>query len=127
MKTGVELIAEERQRQIAEEGWTENHDSKQTDNSLSMAAALYAAPVNLYGKRKNWNGEDIFIDPWPWKTKMDDVVELNAWDKRSKHSRMRRLIIAGALIAAEIDRINRQPSAPQYPWHHTEDDLRQKK
>jgi hypothetical protein len=53
------------------------------------------------------------IDPWPW---FDEVPEtryaddnswrrVKVWDKREKHDRMRRLEIAGALIAAEIDRL----------------------
>jgi hypothetical protein len=28
------------------------------------------------------------------------------WDKRRKHDRRRKLVIAGALIAAEIDRLD---------------------
>jgi hypothetical protein len=33
------------------------------------------------------------------------MISVDAWDKREKHSRIRRLEIAGALIAAEIDRL----------------------
>jgi hypothetical protein len=39
-------------------------------------------------------------DAWPWSRN---------WDKRDKHSRTRRLEIAGALIAAEIDRLVSDP------------------
>ena len=35
MKTGIELIAEERQRQIEVEGWTADHDKWHTDESLA--------------------------------------------------------------------------------------------
>ena len=44
MKTGIDLIAEERQRQISVEGWTPQHDDTHTDNSLAKAAACYAMP-----------------------------------------------------------------------------------
>lgn len=40
----------------------------------------------------------VYFNPWPWPTE---------WDKRGKHSRHRQLEIAGALIAAEIDRLRR--------------------
>jgi len=109
MKTGIELIADERHRQVNEEGWTPEHDDAHTDASMAMVAALYAAPVNLYERTKNWEGVEIHTDPWPWKTIVDDMVpiKLNAWDNRRIHDEKRRLVIAGALIAAELDRINR--------------------
>ena len=39
MKTGIELIAEERKRQIEEEGWTAEHDDQQTDGEIAEAAS----------------------------------------------------------------------------------------
>jgi len=86
--TGAERIAGERGRQIVEEGWTPEHDDRHAHGELAIAAACYA----LHG---------IYPSPlpqWPWAKK---------WDKRSKHGRVRRLEIAGALIAAEIDRLQR--------------------
>lgn len=98
--TGVEHIAAERQRQIEKEGWTAEHDRQHVGGELAMVAALYAAPKRLYEQNFN-NREDYiaFQDPWPrsWACR---------YDKREKHSRLRRLEIAGALIAAEIDRIS---------------------
>ncbi len=41
-KTGVELIAEERQRQIYVEGWSPEHDSNHEEGQLAEAAACYA-------------------------------------------------------------------------------------
>lgn len=38
----------------------------------------------------------MFVDPWPWPM---------SFDNRQQHDQLRRLVIAGALIAAEIDRI----------------------
>ncbi len=37
MKTGIELIAEERQRQIDQEGYTPDHDDEQDDTSGAAA------------------------------------------------------------------------------------------
>jgi hypothetical protein len=112
-KTGADLIADERQRQIEKEGWTAEHDDDHAAGELSVAAALYAAPIPLYAKRNSHNGVE-FYDPWPWFDTVEitryenaGTYQVPAWDKRKKHSRMRRLVIAGALIAAEIDRIQR--------------------
>lgn len=44
MKTGIELISEERQRQINVEGWTAEHDSEHVNNELALAAACYIVP-----------------------------------------------------------------------------------
>jgi len=113
MKTGAEQIIEERQRQISEEGWDAKHDEQHTKGELAIVAALYATPVRLYAKIAS--GTEVkFVDPWPWWnaveiTRYGDgaTTEVPAWDKRKKHSKLRRLVIAGALIAAEIDRLQR--------------------
>ena len=118
-KTGTELIAEERQRQIDVEGWSAEHDKQHTEGELAIAAALYASPVKLYARISNQT-EIKFVDPWPWwdtveVTRYGDglTTTVPAWDKRAKHSRLRRLVIAGALIAAEIDRLSREVSNDQ--------------
>lgn len=85
---GVERIAAERRRQIETEGWTPEHDDRHEHGELAIAAACYA----LHGIYPS------SLPVWPWAKK---------WDKRSKHGRVRRLEIAGALIAAEIDRLER--------------------
>ena len=41
MKTGIELIAEERHRQIEKEGWTPEHDDQHNAGDLVHAAAAY--------------------------------------------------------------------------------------
>lgn len=107
---GVELIAAERQRQIEIEGWTPEHDDEHDGNQLAMAAACYASPVPLNAKieapcgcreascQHSPFGKHIWVPAWPFEAK---------WDKRGKHDRLRQLTISGALIAAEIDRLQR--------------------
>ncbi|NIR76755.1 MAG: hypothetical protein GWN53_17140 [Gammaproteobacteria bacterium] len=98
MKTGAERIAAERRRQMEEEGWDSDHDDSHHGGELALAAAAYAAaPQRLYQKVER---RDVvsFRDAWPWEP---------GWDKRDKHGEIRRLEIAGALIAAEIDRLLR--------------------
>ena len=88
--TGVEHIALERQRQIDEEGWSAEHDAQHTFQELARLAACYAIPPNM---RENL--VDIeYIFPF----------ECQYW-KPSPDNRVRELVKAGALIAAEIDRL----------------------
>lgn len=101
MKTGIELIRDERQRQKDAEGHTKQHDAEHILNELCYASAYYLSPETLYVKRENTKDPSeliYFHDCWPtnWDRK---------WAKKEKHSRLRQLVIAGALIAAEIDRL----------------------
>lgn len=106
MKTGIELIAMERLRQFTEEGITPSHDDKHIHGELAIAAACYA--VHDHGAKPevayiDYQEEEIGLrviitKAWPWEKR---------WDKRDKHDRTRKLVIAGALIAAELDRIIR--------------------
>ena len=79
---GSDLIAAERQRQIDAEGWTPEHDNNHDKGSLAEAAAAYVLCDRTLWP---WDEED-------WKPGTNDV---------------RRLVKAGALIAAEIDRLQR--------------------
>lgn len=92
---GVDLIAAERERQIAVEGFSGNRDDNYTNDELALAASLYALPPR---KRHL----DILHCVWPWHF---------TWWKPSPDNRIRELAKAGALIAAEIDRLKRQEAA----------------
>jgi transcription elongation factor Elf1 len=104
---GVGRIAAERKRQRDKEGFTDAHDDSHKNGQLAMAGACYAmGTLDIYtGTVRAVHGlhrkAGIIERPhlvWPWAPE---------WDKRSKHSRLRQLEIAGALIAAEIDRLVR--------------------
>jgi hypothetical protein len=119
MHTGAELIAAERQRQMEEEGWTPEHDDTHQDGSLAMAAACYAAHERIYVERRVALGP-MFTDPWPWENEADKRKNdgrgaanyPNAIPAAGSVERVRMLVRAGALIAAEIDRLQRcYPSA----------------
>lgn len=88
--TGVNLIRAERQRQIDVEGWTPAHDAEHRDDALAHAAACY-----LLATHPRTNVYTMTL--WPWNT---------TWWKPSPEDRVRELVKAGALIAAEIDRLN---------------------
>lgn len=90
-RTGIDLIGDERARQIDSEGWAPDHDDEHDASELAWAAVCYAAPSPVRVEIRP--GEDG--DPWPFA---------EGYDKRAKSSRIRELVKAGALIAAEIDR-----------------------
>lgn len=94
---GIERIAAERKRQVEKEGWTPEHDDAHSKGELNAAAVAYAA-ANL---DRIWGGEDAAFHsffPSDWQV---------AWWKPSADP-IRNLEKAGALIAAEIDRLQRQ-------------------
>lgn len=84
----IKAIAAERARQIEKEGWPPEHDDKYTNGELLEAAACYALH----------NGGDVDDAPgaWPWSR-----------DFWKPTTRQRDLEKAGALIAAELDRVIR--------------------
>lgn len=101
-KTGAELIADERQRQIEKEGWTAEHDAELTYGELADAAVMYA--MRGYWKKRIdpmiVGTEDMPGIMWPFrgdgfKPSTDEGLD----------GRIRDLVKAGALIAAEIDRL----------------------
>ena len=108
MTKALEDIASERRREIGVEGWTFEHDDNHTDQSLAMAAALYAAPrplyISVYTEPSTRQPERLsLVDPWPWKDS----------DNRGKFDRRRSLVVAGALILAEIERLDRLSSTTE--------------
>jgi hypothetical protein len=100
--TGVELIADERRRQIEVEGWTSAHDDcEQLDFDLASVGALYALHATLE-KTPNYSMlfEKVFSYWYPWDKKY--------WKPTAPDDPIRQLTKAGALIATEIDRLQRQ-------------------
>lgn len=91
MKTGIELIAIERQEQIEKHGRSIQNDIDRNDrHQLPEAAAILAYPFHYA-----IDNEDT---PFGWDT--DD------FNRMMIKPTLERLIIAGALICAEIDRLN---------------------
>lgn len=96
MKTGVELIADERLRQVAEEGYADFHDDTHDRGELAAAAESYLIAAEFIVTRNKPVGCSPSFWPWSeesWKPSTDPV---------------RNLVKAGALIAAEIDRLQRK-------------------
>lgn len=92
----TDIIAE-RQRQVTTKGWTPEHDDEHVNDEIAAFAALYAMPeacrdwpAKETGYGENWAEA---ICPNNWAAKFGD--------------RRRELVKAGALILAEIERLDR--------------------
>lgn len=114
-KNGVSMIAAERERQITAEGYTPEHDDQHRLGEIADAAACHAATEGIYVLRqervKGRGHAYRFRDPWPWSPSSDKRCQRREGD--TKHaSRIRDLVKAGALIAAEIDRLLRMEATP---------------
>lgn len=96
MKTGIEQIAAERERQVSAEGWTPEHDNGHTNGELAAAAASYALA--------SWS-RTTAEEMWPWRREEYKPCPDNGHATYAE--RIRNFVRAGALLAAEIDRLER--------------------
>lgn len=93
---GIAIIAAEWRKHRGHAGWNPPADN----GELAIAAACYVLAENArsYGR----NHVDELPVKWPWPEE---------WWKPTPDDRIRELAKAGALIAAEIDRIKRMKGA----------------
>lgn len=107
----VKIVAE-RERQVTAEGYSPDHDASHPAGELAVAGAFYALGVA--------RGDGPLVDPgvlhhdpegpdldrafwrWPWEGQW--------WKPKTPE---RDLIRAGALIAAELDRLRRHEPDPE--------------
>jgi len=91
----VRDVMAERGRQVTGEGWTPAHDDDHGHGEMAMAAACYAAhgALGWFANTQPPGGPQLL---WPWAP---------GWWKPK--DRRRDLVRAGALIIAEIERIDR--------------------
>lgn len=106
--TGADLIAAERRRQIEAEGWTPEHDDEHDGCELTQAAVAYAFQAVDQVNGACWPDEIGLF--WPWD---------RSWWKSSDDP-IRNLVKAGALIAAEIDRLKRAEASCTSPEEATD-------
>lgn len=113
---GAALIAAERQRQVEQEGWDAEHDEDHTDQSLVLAAVCYALPAKLRGRKTIRERDDVSGGRGEcpvWGDVSRRVPKFwpeswwSGWWRPNRYDRVRELVKAGALIAAEIDRLQR--------------------
>lgn len=91
--SGLELIVKERQEQIEKHGWTKQHDAQEhEDGELVKAAFIIGSDSVAYEPYFDWAFE--IREHKQSKYEMNDPSE-----------KIERLAVAGALLAAEIDRL----------------------
>lgn len=102
IKTGISIIIDERLRQLTTKGYDNAHDDKHNKGELAHAAALFAYPeISSYVlSEKNWPEGKAFYHPTEEVSTVAD--------------RIKELAKAGALITAEIDRLNRLDPSSEY-------------
>lgn len=100
--SGIQLIAAERARQIEGEGWSAEHDDKHRELELLRAAESYLTAVISPDEEGDENGQTRPGWDWPWDRKR--------W--KPSDDPVRNLVKAGALIAAELDRLQRKSATP---------------
>jgi len=89
---GAQLIVQERQEQLEKHGRSVDRDIKENDGfQLVHAASILCTPNPDHTPEVNTDA------PYGWDEEL--------WEKMLNKDYKQRLIIAGALIAAEIDRI----------------------
>ena len=86
-------VLAERQRQVTAEGWTPKHDDQYSNGAMADAAGCYALHAHDFSKNEI---KDFVPAWWPWHAE---------WWKPTNPRRD--LVKAGALILAEIERIDR--------------------
>ena len=98
----------ERRRQIDVKNWTAEHDGTHSPGELACAAACYATEAELWTghEQADHKGRPTLIGacrvwPWPGQPKLTD--------------RRRNLVKAGALILAEIERLDRATASTPTP------------
>lgn len=104
---GAALIAAEREAQKALKGWTPEHDDQHGDGQLARAALGYTDAgliAELRGDASEVLRLAARVQGWGWP---------RGWTWRPSDDPVRNLVKAGALIAAEIDRLLRAALAAE--------------
>ena len=103
---------------ILEVGYDAAHDDDHAGGELALAAICYATPVKIYTGTVLEDGFN-FVDPWPWNPNDDKRLDYGGLDEKARaysvpdpctytmDQCIDLLVKAGALIAAEIDRLQR--------------------
>lgn len=93
MKPGIDQITEERVRQITVEGYSADRDDTYVRDELVAAGRAYA----IYADEQREGGPHSAISLWPWGQE--------SW--KPSPSPVRNYVKGGALLFAEVDRLNR--------------------
>lgn len=130
-KTGSELIAAERERQITQEGWTPEHDDQHHHGQLARAAFVYEVAAGMVEKGASTvRIEGALLSSWPWQREWFKGPQTVKYDGQAgarglsdesatagirqvtpeerRQEAIRALEKSGALYLAERDRLQRR-------------------
>lgn len=93
----VQDVVNERARQIEVEGWTPEHDDEHVCEEIAAMACFYAMPAGA----RDWCAEST-----GYGATLGEAILPEGWDAKPG-DRRRELVKAGALILAEIERLDR--------------------
>lgn len=96
----IQLITDERWRQVTDEGWSREHDDGYTRGELAKAAAAYALYAVRPENDRRFRGAGDPPPEWRWAAQW--------WKPKDP---VADLVRAGALIIAELERLQRQSDA----------------
>ncbi|KWI49312.1 hypothetical protein WM06_21510 [Burkholderia cepacia] len=91
-------VRAERRRQITEKGWTVEHDDEHVCGEIAALAAYYAMPAGV----RDWPATDT-----GYGATLGQAILPDGWSAKIGDDRRRELVKAGALILAEIERLDR--------------------
>lgn len=99
MKTGIELIKDERQEQIQKHGFSLERDKHYVNGELFQAASYCSELKSVQNERGQWVSPAKMLFKWPkgWGIKHERKI-------RNK-TRVEQLIVSGAFFMAENDRL----------------------
>lgn len=98
-------VLAERARQISAEGYTPEHDDQHVNGEIAAMAAFYAMPDGA----RDWPATETGYG----KT-FGEAIKPDCWNAKTGYRR-RELIKAGALVLAEIERLDRAAPRAQQP------------
>lgn len=96
--TAAADVIVERRRQILKKGWTAEHDDGHACGEIAALAAYYAMPAGA----RDWPATDT-----GYGATFGQAILPDGWSAKIGDDRRRELVKAGALILAEIERLDR--------------------
>lgn len=103
-------VLAERERHKTVEGWDETHDNEHSRSEIAHAAACYAVGRIIQEKQDRDRFSARFSSLWPW--------DLRWWKPSGTR---RNLVKSGALILAEIERLDRRTALSDTTSERSED------
>ena len=105
--TGVDRIAAERLEQREKHGYWDDHDDDHDAGEIALVASLLAGDEHAYEDGHGYEGPNWGVDlKWKFAREQTNASATDAEGVRID-GRIHELTVAGALIAAEIDRLLR--------------------